>query len=249
MIIIKSENEIAIMRKAGQILSSIRKELILSLKEGISTFALDMVARELIKKHGVVSAFKGYKGFDGYICTSVNEAIVHGIPSKKQILKKGDIITIDMGIKYQGYYVDSAWTYTIGKVSKKVATLLENTEKSLFAGIEQVKPGNRISDISAAIFEIGKKNKYGIVEVFSGHGIGLQLHEKPYIFNFDFVDKDYILQPGMTFCIEPMFTLGTKEVKILNDGWTAITADKSLSAHFEHTVLVTENGYEILTLT
>jgi methionyl aminopeptidase len=249
MIIIKSENEISIMRKAGQILSSIRKELLGSLKEGVSTFDIDIIACELIKKHGVVSAFKGYKGFNGYICTSLNEAIVHGLPSKKKILKKGDIITIDIGIKYQGYHVDSAWTYSIDKVSNKVKTLLENTKKSLFAGIEQVKPGNRILDISSAICKIGKKNKYGIIEVFSGHGIGLNLHEKPYIFNFNFVDKDYILQPGMTFCIEPMFSLGSKEVKILKDGWTAVTIDNSLSAHFEHTILVTDYGYEILTLT
>ncbi|MDC9031964.1 type I methionyl aminopeptidase [Columbia Basin potato purple top phytoplasma] len=247
MLSIKSSHEITIMRKAGQILSCIRTELLNFLKIGVSTFELDMIAFELMKKNGVVSAFKDYQGFGGHICISVNEAVVHGLPSKKKILKNGDIVTIDLGIKYKGYFVDSAYTYILGTVPMKVKRFIENTEKALYLGINQIKPGNKISDISYAIAEIGRIHNYGIIEVFSGHGIGTRLHEEPYIFNFKFVDKDYILVPGMTFCVEPMFTLGSKEVKILKDGWTAITSDLSLSAHFEHTILVTDEGYDILT--
>ncbi|QTX02798.1 type I methionyl aminopeptidase [Candidatus Phytoplasma luffae] len=247
MLSIKSFDEISLMREAGIILKSIRKELLNHLKIGISTYELDMIAAKLMEKHGVVSAFKGYQSYEGYTCISVNEIVVHGVPSKELILKTGDIISIDLGIKYKGYFVDSAWTYYLGDIPHQTKKFIENTKSSLFAGIEKVKPGNKISDISLAIYEVGQKNNYGIIEIFSGHGIGKNLHEEPYIFNFDFVFKDYILKPGMTFCIEPMFTLGSKEVKILKDGWSAVTLDSSLSAHFEHTVLVTEKGYEILT--
>ncbi|TVY12338.1 Methionine aminopeptidase [Candidatus Phytoplasma pini] len=235
------------MRKAGKILSLIKKELSLFLKEGISTLELDMIACDLIKKHGVISAFKNYKNFNGYTCISVNETVVHGVPSKTKVLKSGDIVTLDLGIKYKNYYVDCAYTYMLGDVSCKVKELLRNTENALILGIEQIKPKKYISNITSAINSVGRKYNYGIVEIFSGHGIGKNLHEEPYIFNFDFVPKDYVLKPGMVFCIEPMFTLGSKDVYIENDGWTAVTVDRSLSAHFEHTVLVTDKGYEILT--
>ncbi|MCG3566816.1 MAG: type I methionyl aminopeptidase [Candidatus Phytoplasma australasiaticum] len=248
MLFVKKKDEIAIMKMAGKILSQIKKKLIFFLKEGISTGELDLLANKFIKEYDVISAFKNYDGFPGYICTSVNDAIVHGVPSDKEILKTGDIITIDLGIKYQGYFVDAAWTYAIGDIPDKTIKLLKDTQEALYKGIEQVYPGNRISNISNAIFKIGILNGYGIIESFSGHGIGKSLHEKPYIFNFNFVEKDYVLVPGMTFCIEPMFTLGSKEVKILPDGWTAVSKDNSLSAHFEHTILVTDQGYEILTL-
>ncbi|MFR0367874.1 type I methionyl aminopeptidase [Candidatus Phytoplasma palmae] len=248
MLFIKTSNEIVIMREAGKILSVIRKKLFNFVKAGISTFELDIIARDLMAENGVVSAFKGYKGFGGYTCISVNEVVVHGLPSKDVILKLGDIVTIDIGIKHKNYYVDSAYTCSLGKVPKKVQNFLDNTEKALFEGIKQVKKGNYVSDISIAIEKIGLKYNYGIIEVFSGHGIGAQLHEEPYIFNFNYTQKDYLLKPGMIFCIEPMFTLGGKNVKIKEDGWTAFTSDYSLSAHFEHTILVTEEGYEILTL-
>ncbi|WP_323847898.1 MAG: type I methionyl aminopeptidase [Phytoplasma sp.] len=247
MTLIKSLDEIIIMREAGKILSRIREEMLNFLKIGISTFELDMIASGLIKKHRVVSAFKGYQGFGGHTCISINEVIVHGWPSKKRILEFGDIVSLDIGIKYKGCFVDSSWTYVLGMVSSETQQLVDNTKEALFLGINQVKPGNKISDISRAIAKIGNFHNYGIIEIFSGHGIGRQLHEKPYIFNFDFTPEDYVLKPGMTFCIEPMFTLGSKKVKILKDGWTAITLDSSLSAHFEHTILVTEKGYEILT--
>ncbi|WCA22301.1 type I methionyl aminopeptidase [Candidatus Phytoplasma oryzae] len=253
MILIKKNEEIDIMREAGKILSLIRKELVNYLKPGISTFELDIIASNLMKKYNVVSAFKGYKNFICYTCISINEVVVHGVPSKKKFLNLGDIITLDLGIKFKGYYVDSAWTYYLGKISDNKKKFIQDTQQALFEGIKKVKPGNHISDISIAISKIGILNKYGIIEVFTGHGIGTSLHEPPNIFNFDFtkkdffLEKDYVLKKGMTFCIEPMFTLGSKEIKILSDGWSAVTIDSSLSAHFEHTVLVTENGYEILT--
>ncbi|KAB8121966.1 MAG: methionine aminopeptidase [Candidatus Phytoplasma cynodontis] len=253
MIFKKTNQEIVIMREAGKILSIIREELSTYLKPNLSTLELDIIANSLMKKYNVVSAFKGYKNFSGYTCISVNEIIVHGVPSKQRILKLGDIVTLDIGIKFQDYYVDSAWTYYLGDTSTNNKKLIKNTLKALYEGIKKVKPGNYISDISLAIEKIGKINNYGIVEVFSGHGIGSSLHEAPNIFNFDFTkenclkDKDYVLEKGMTFCIEPMFTLGSKEIKILSDGWSASTIDSSLSAHFEHTVLVTDKGYEILT--
>ncbi|MDV3198124.1 MAG: type I methionyl aminopeptidase [Vigna little leaf phytoplasma] len=247
MVIIKSSNEIEIMKQAGAILSKVHQKLLPFLKVGISTGELDIIAANLMKKYGVISAFKGYQGFGGHICISVNETVVHGLPSRKQILKNGDIVSLDIGIKYKDYFSDSAATYALGQIPFKVQKLLIDTKEALLVGIKQVKPGNRISDISRSIAQVGRDNNYGIVEVFSGHGIGKNLHEKPYIFNFDFVIEDYILKPGMIFCIEPMFTLGSKEIKIMLDGWTANTIDSSLSAHFEHTVLVTNQGYEVLT--
>ncbi|RAM57765.1 methionine aminopeptidase [Candidatus Phytoplasma oryzae] len=253
MISIKKKEEIDLMRQAGKILSYIRKDLLVYLKPNISTFELDIAAYNLMKKYGVISAFKGYNNFNGYTCISVNEVVVHGVPSKKKILKLGDIITIDIGIKFKGYYVDSAWTYYLGEINNEKKELIKHTCKALFKGIEKVKPGNRVSDISIAISKIGKLYNYGIIEIFTGHGIGTNLHEPPNIFNFDFTqkkdicEKDYFLEEGMTFCIEPMFTLGSKDIKIMSDAWSAATVDSSLSAHFEHTVLVSKDGYEILT--
>ncbi|MDV3198028.1 MAG: type I methionyl aminopeptidase, partial [Candidatus Phytoplasma australasiaticum] len=168
---------------AGKILSQIKKKLMFFLKEGISTGNLDFVANQFMQEYGVISAFKNYDGFPGHICTSVNDAIVHGVPSYQQILKNGDIITLDIGIKYQGYFVDAAFTYAIGNIPDKTIKLLKDTEEALYKGIDQVCPGNRISDISNVIFKIGNSNDYGIIESFSGHGIGKSLHEKPYIFN------------------------------------------------------------------
>ncbi|CAP18549.1 Methionine aminopeptidase [Candidatus Phytoplasma mali] len=248
MILIKTENEINLMKQAGFILKTLRKMLSLYLKPGISTYYLDILAKNFIKKQRAVSAFKDYQGFSKHICTSVNEVVVHGIPSKKQILKSGDIITIDLGINYKGYFVDSAFTYAIGSVETPIIQLIEVTQKALYEGLKQVKPNNYIVDISRAIEEFIKPYGYGIVKDFTGHGIGKNLHEEPYIPNCIVVDQENVeLKPGMIFCIEPMITLGNEEIEILLDNWTAVTVDRSLSAHFEHTVLVTEKGYEILT--
>jgi methionyl aminopeptidase len=246
MISIKTTHEIAIMKQAGKIINEAHRMLASFVFPGISTFYLDTLAKNFYQKKGVISAFKGYNGFPRHICASVNEVVVHGIPSKKTILKEGDIITLDLGINYQGYYVDCAYSYAVGTVFPNVQNLLSLTQKTLLQGLLQIKPQNHFSDISHAIELFAKKNNLGIIEEFAGHGIGKSLHEEPYIPNFGQPHKGEILQSGMTFCVEPMLTLGSPEIEILQDNWTVVAIDKSLSAHFEHTVLVTPTGYEIL---
>ncbi|WP_341833526.1 Methionine aminopeptidase [Candidatus Phytoplasma asteris] len=246
MISIKTPHEIAIMKQAGKIINEAHRLLASFVIPGMSTFDLDLLAKNFYQKKGVISAFKGYNGFPKHICASVNEVVVHGIPSKKTILKQGDIITLDLGINYQGYYVDCAYSYAVGTVCQTTQNLLLFTQKALLQGLLQIKPQNHFSDISHAIELFAKKNNLGIVEEFTGHGIGTSLHEEPYIPNFGKPHEGEILQPGMTFCVEPMLTLGKPEIAILQDNWTVVTIDKSLSSHFEHTVLVTPKGYEIL---
>lgn len=247
MIIIKSPREIEIMRTAGKILAETRQMLEPHIKPGITTAKLDKLAEEFIISKGAIPSFKDYNGFPGSICTSVNEVVVHGIPSKRTVLKKGDIITIDIGVNYQGYHADSAYTYPVGEVSKKVSELLRVTEESLYEGLKEARPGNHLSNISHRIEEFIKPYGYGIVEEFTGHGIGRTLHEDPYVPNFGAPNEGPILQEGMTFCVEPMLNLGTKHVKILRDNWTTVTLDRKYSAHFEHTIVITKDGYEILT--
>ena len=248
MILIKSQREIELMREAGRILDLTRQMLETHIKPGISTLQLDALAEDFILKLGATPSFKGYHGFPGSICTSINEVVVHGIPSSKHILKEGDIITLDFGVNYKGYHADSATTYPVGQVSDEVQKLLEITEKSLYVGLEQAKPGNYVSDISHAIESYVKPFGYGIVEEFTGHGIGRSLHEDPYVPNFGQPKQGPVLKPGMTFCVEPMLNLGTKRVKILSDNWTTVTTDRKPSAHFEHMIVITETGYEILTI-
>lgn len=248
MIQIKSQREIELMREAGRILDLTRKMLEEHIKPGISTLQLDQLAESFIINLGATPSFKGYHGFPGSICTSINEVVVHGIPSNKHILKEGDIITLDFGVNYKGYHADSATTYPVGKVKPEIEKLLEVTEKSLYVGLEQAKPGNQVSDISHAIETYVKPFGYGIVEEFTGHGIGRSLHEDPYVPNFGKPHQGPVLKPGMTFCVEPMVNLGTKRVKILSDNWTTVTTDRKPSAHFEHMIVITETGYEILTI-
>ena len=248
MILIKSQREIELMREAGRILDLTRQLLEQQIKPGVSTLQLDALAEEHIRSLGAIPSFKGYHGFPGSICTSINEVVVHGIPSMKHILKEGDIITLDFGVNYKGYHADSATTYPVGQVSDEVQKLLEITEKSLYVGLEQAKPGNYISDISYAIESFVKPFGYGIVEEFTGHGIGRDLHEEPYVPNFGKPKQGPVMKPGMTFCVEPMINLGTKRVKILSDNWTTVTSDRKPSAHFEHMIVITETGYEILTI-
>jgi methionyl aminopeptidase len=236
------------MREAGRILDLTRKMLEEHIKSGISTLQLDQLAESFIINLGATPSFKGYHGFPGSICTSINEVVVHGIPSNKHILKEGDIITLDFGVNYKGYHADSATTYPVGKVTPEIEKLLEVTEKSLYVGLEQAKPGNQVSDISHAIETYVKPFGYGIVEEFTGHGIGRSLHEDPYVPNFGKPHQGPVLKPGMTFCVEPMVNLGTKRVKILSDNWTTVTTDRKPSAHFEHMIVITETGYEILTI-
>jgi methionyl aminopeptidase len=248
LIQIKSQREIELMREAGRILDLTRKMLEEHIKPGISTLQLDQLAESFIINLGATPSFKGYHGFPGSICTSINEVVVHGIPSTKHILKEGDIITLDFGVNYKGYHADSATTYPVGKVTPEIQKLLEVTEKSLYVGLEQAKPGNQVSDISHAIETYVKPFGYGIVEEFTGHGIGRSLHEDPYVPNFGKPHQGPVLKPGMTFCVEPMVNLGTKRVKILSDNWTTVTTDRKPSAHFEHMIVITETGYEILTI-
>lgn len=244
---IKSNREIDLMRKSGMILANLRKELEKHLKEGISTKELDDIAYNYIISQGGIPSFKGYYGFTGTICASVNEVVVHGIPSQDVILKNGDIITIDLGVIYQGYHSDSAWTYAIGEIEKEVQDLMDATKQALFIGLEQVKPGNKIGDIGYAIQEFIRPLKYGIVRDFTGHGIGTNLHEDPIIPNYGMKDRGDLIEEGMVFCIEPMITLGSHKVKVLKDGWTTVTKDNKPAAHYEHMVVVTKTGYEILT--
>lgn len=247
MILIKSEREIELMRKAGEILALTREMLERHIRPGISTLELDLLAENFIKSHGATPSFKNYHGFTGSLCTSVNEVVVHGIPSKKKILKEGDIITIDIGVNYKGYHADAAKTYPVGNIRPEIAQLLTVTENALYEGLKQAKPGNRVSDISHAIESYAKPFGYGIVEEFTGHGIGQSLHEEPYVPNFGKAGEGPILKKGMTFCVEPMFNMETKEVRILSDNWTTITLDRKPSAHFEHMIVITDDGYEILT--
>lgn len=246
MITIKSKREIEFMRHAGHILALTRNMLEAHVKPGVTTEQLDDLADAFIRSHDAVPAFKDYEGYPKSICTSVNEEVIHGIPSKR-VLKEGDIISIDLGVKYKGYYADSAVTYAVGTIKNELKTLMEVTEKALYVGLEMAKPGNHVSDISHAIESFIKPHGYGIVEDFTGHGIGRELHEAPQVLNYGPPHQGPILKPGMTICIEPMVNLGTKRVKVLKDGWTVITHDKTHSAHFEHMIVITEIGYDILT--
>lgn len=247
MIQIKSSREIELMRQAGSILEQTRQFVSQHVKPGVTTYQLDKLAEAHIRKLGGLPSFKGYQGFPGTICSSVNEVVVHGIPSKRKVLKDGDIVTLDFGVNYKGYHADSATTYPVGTISDEIKQLLKVTEEALYEGLKFAKPGQHVSDISHAIESYVKPYGYGIVEEFTGHGIGRELHEDPYVPNFGAPKLGAILKPGMTFCVEPMLNLGTKHVRILRDNWTTITADKKPSAHFEHMIVITETGYDILT--
>lgn len=245
-IIIKSPAEIAIMRKAGSILSSIIRDLKCSLEPGMTTIDIDQLAEKLITKNRVIPAFKGYRGFPGCACVSVNEEVVHGIPCER-IVNTGDIVSVDVGIIYNGYYSDTAITIPIGKVEPKIQALLDVTQQALQKGIDQIKPGNHVSDISHAIQHYVESKDLGIVRDFVGHGIGKNLHEDPEIPNYGSPGHGPILQEGMVFAIEPMVNLGDHRTDVCDDGWTVVTRDGLPSAHFEHTVAVSKNGADILT--
>lgn len=247
MISIKSAREIKLMQQASQILVQARQALFKMIQPGISTEVLNQQADTVIRSLGGIPSFKDYEGYPKSICTSVNEVVIHGIPSSKVILKEGDIISIDIGVNVKGYHADSAFTYAVGNISSEAKQLLEITEKALYIGIEEAKPGNYVSNIGHAIETFIKPYGYGIVETFTGHGIGKELHEAPQVLNYGPKNQGPKLKPGMTICIEPMVNLGTKDVQVLKDGWTVVTKDKSLSAHFEHMVLITEDGCEIMT--
>ncbi|HDP79828.1 MAG TPA: type I methionyl aminopeptidase, partial [Spirochaetes bacterium] len=215
--------------------------------EGISTYDIDALARENIRRSGGKPAFLGYKGFPAAVCTSINEVVVHGIPDKKAKLKKGDIVGVDIGVQYEGFFGDSARTYAVGPVNGDVERLLEVTKESLYRGIEQCVEGKRISDISSAVERHVKQYGFSPVKEFVGHGIGLNLHEEPSIPNFGAPGKGPRIRNGMVFAIEPMINFGTYRVEVLGDEWTVVTQDRSLSAHFEHTVAIVDGKAKILT--
>lgn len=246
MITIKSEKEIELMRHAGLLVSKMHKFIKPYIKEGITTKELDNLCEKFIRDNDGVPTCLGYEGFPATLCTSVNDEVVHGIPSNYK-LKNGDIITIDVVIGYKGYQGDAAWTYAVGEISDDKKYLMEHTEKALYEGIKMVKPGNRIGDISHAIEVYANDHNLGVVEELCGHGIGLEMHEDPEVPNFGKAGLGPKLKEGMVICIEPMLNLGTKRIYMLDDGWTIKTLDGEPAAHYEHTVLVTKDGYEILT--
>lgn len=245
-ILVKTADEIKIMQDANQIVAETLSMLLDVTEPGITTFDLDKMAEDLCLKRNSIPAFKGYHGFPSSLCVSINEEVVHGIPSRKRRLKKGDILSVDFGVYYKGFYGDSAVTIPVGNIKKPVHDLLRVTKESLMLAIEQVVPGNRIADISRAVQTHAEKHGFSIVRQFVGHGIGTSLHEGPEVPNFVSKGQTPRLIEGMVVAIEPMVNLGTHKVKVLRDGWTVITADKKVSAHFEHSVAVTADGPLVL---
>ena len=246
MITIKSKREIELLKIAGNIVYQTHQYLKPFIKEGITTKELDKLAEDFIRSKDATPSFKGYEGFPSTLCTSINSEVVHGFPSDRK-LKNGDIISIDIGACYKGYHGDSAWTYTVGEVDDKTRKLLEDTEKSLFIGLAQVKPGNRIGDIGYAIEQYAHKHNLGVVKELCGHGVGTSVHEDPEVPNYGIPNTGPRLKEGMVIAVEPMLTLGRPDIFIHDNNWTIDTQDGSLSAHFEHTVVVTKDGYQILT--
>lgn len=245
---IKSHSEIELMRKSCKLLSTVHEEMGHSLKPGMSTYEINMIGEKLIKKLGCVPNFKNYNGFPAAICVSVNDEVVHGIPSKKHYIKEGDIVSLDAGLIYKGYHSDAARTHAVGKISDDAKKLIEVTRQCFFEGIKYAKAGCHLYDISAAIGDYAESFGYGVVEELCGHGIGQNLHEDPEIPNFRQKKKGIRLESGMTLAIEPMINAGTKEINWSDDGWTVTTKDGSLSAHYENTILITDGEPEILTL-
>ncbi|MDD3383502.1 MAG: type I methionyl aminopeptidase [Bacilli bacterium] len=246
MITLKSKDEIEKMRIAGRIVALAHQEVSKHIKEGVTTRQLDKIVEDVIRKNHATPSFKGYGGFPASACTSVNNVLVHGIPNDTP-LKNGDIISVDIGACYKGYHGDSAWTYAVGEVSKEAQKLMEVTHESLFVGLAQAKPGNRIGDISHAIQEYVESFGFSIPRDYTGHGVGSNLHEDPYIPNYGAAGHGPLIREGMGLAIEPMVHQGSKETKVLSDDWTVVTVDGKLSAHYEHTIIINSTGYEILT--
>lgn len=246
MITIKSPREIEFMKIAGEIVGNTHHYLEKYIKPGITTKELDRLAEEFIIKSGATPSFKNLYGFPGSICISINEEVVHGIPGTRK-LKNGDIVTLDIGACYKGYHGDSAWTYAVGTISDEKAELMKQTEEALYKGLSVIKEGAHLGDVGAAIEEYALKHSLGVVKELTGHGIGSEVHEDPDVPNYGKKGTGPILKEGMTIAVEPMLNLGTADVFMLDDDWTIITADELPSAHYEHTVLVTKDGYTILT--
>lgn len=245
MIIYKSLEEILAIKKSSQIVAQVLSELKPLIREGVRTKKLDEFAENRAKEMGAIPAFKGYRGYPASLCTSINEEIVHGIPSSRS-LREGEIISLDFGVVYDGYYGDAAVTYPVGEVSQKAKKLIAAAEGAFYKGFEQMKEGQRISDISFAIQSYVESQGFSVIRTFVGHGIGLSLHEEPQVPNFGVPGRGPKIRQGMVLSIEPMISLGDWNVEVLSDNWTAVTGDRSLAAHFEHTVALTQRGAEIL---
>ncbi len=255
MIYIKTEQEIQVMREGGKILAKILEELGAAAKPGVKTIELDRLAESLVFKYGVVAAFKNYRpsfnsdegGYPASVCVSVNEEVVHGIPGER-ILKEGDIVSLDMGVLYKGYYTDAAITVPVGQISPSAQKLIDTTKKALEIGINEAKPGKHLGDIGAAIQKYAEANGFSVVRDLVGHGVGRLIHEEPEIPNYGKPGKGLEIKEGMTLALEPMINIGDWRVEILADSWTFVTRDRKLSAHFEHTIAITKKGPEVLTM-
>lgn len=245
---IKSEREIQLMREAGKILSKVHNELAAEVKEGMNSYQIDKICEEIIRGYGCIPSFKGYEGFPGSACISINDEVVHGLPDKNKIVRAGDIVSLDIGVIHKGYQSDAARTIAIGEISKEAQQLIDVTKQSFFEGIKYAKEGCHLFDISAAIGDYAEKFGYGVVRELVGHGIGTALHEDPQVPNFRQKRRGMKLVAGMTLAIEPMINMGRADVAWLDDNWTVVTDDGSLSAHYENTVLITKGEPEILSL-
>lgn len=246
MITLKSKREIELLEIAGSVVYDTHQYLRPFIKEGITTKELDRLGEEYIRSRGCTPSFKGCEGFPNALCISVNEEVVHGIPGNRK-LRNGDIVTLDIGACYKGYHGDSAWTYSVGEISDNKRKLMEWTKESLFKGLEQIKPGNHIGDIGHAVQEYAESKGLGVVRELVGHGVGTSVHEDPEVPNYGKAGTGPVLKEGMVIAVEPMITWGSREICILDNDWTIETLDRSPAAHYEHTVVVTENGYKILT--
>lgn len=247
-ITIKSQHEIELMRKAGKILARVHEELEKALRPGMTSWQIDKLCEELIRSYGCTPSFKGYEGYPASVCVSINAEVVHGIPSKRRIIRNGDVVSLDTGVIYEGYQSDAARTYGVGDISPEVKMLLDVTKQSFYEGIKYAKAGNHLHDISAAIGDYVSEFGYGVVRDLVGHGIGKELHEDPQVPNFRQLKRGPRLQPGMTLAIEPMVAMGGYHVIWLDDDWTVVTKDGSLAAHYENTILITDGEPEILSI-
>ncbi len=245
---IKSAREIELMREAGRILASVHDELGKAIRPGMSTLEIDKLGERLIRSFGCKPSFKNYNGYPASICVSVNEEVVHGIPNRHRILREGDIVSLDAGVDYHGYHSDAARTHAVGRPSREVEQLIRVTRDCFFEGIRYARAGNHINDISSSVQAYAKRFGYGVVRDLVGHGIGSRLHEDPEVPNFAQKKRGIRLRPGMTLAVEPMINMGRPEVVWLDDGWTVVTRDGSISAHYENTILITEGEPEILSL-
>lgn len=249
-ITLKSAYELGLMRTAGQIVAEVHAAMREAIRPGVTTADLDQLANTVIKRRGATPSFLGYRGFPASICASINDELVHGIPRPQRVLRDGDIISVDVGAIYKGYHGDSAWTYPVGAISAEAQRLLAVTEQSLQAGIDQVRPGRTFGDVAHAIQQTVEAAGFSVVREYTGHGIGRQMHEDPQILHYVHPQDKVrllVLKPGMTFALEPMVNAGVWQTRVLDDKWTVVTLDGQLSAHFEHTLAVTDDGVEILT--